>query len=105
MIYISLWAIIAEKTCDTSTVIIWGILMKIIKQGHDEDRMQMVCNSCEAVLEITSDDLAREPSLDSNWGIYHYKCPCCGTEKYLEKYEMARGGVRVVCMKLVDETR
>ena len=41
--------------------------MKIIKQGHDEERMQVAYSRGEAVLEITSDDLAHELLLDSIW--------------------------------------
>ncbi len=65
--------------------------MKIIKQGHDEDRMQVVCQSCEAVLEISSADIRHEKSLDSVWGMYFYECPCCNATRYLKRYEMTRG--------------
>ena len=65
--------------------------MKIIKQGHDENRMRVVCQNCEAVLEITSADICHEPSLDSVFGRYFCKCPCCNSTKHLERCEMTRG--------------
>ena len=49
--------------------------MKIIKKGHDENRMQVVCKNCEAVLEITSADVIHEPTPDSAFGRHFYKCP------------------------------
>ena len=65
--------------------------MKVIKQGHDEDRMQVVCQNCEAVLEITSADIHHEPSPTSVWGKYFYKCPCCNATRHMERCEMTRG--------------
>ena len=65
--------------------------MKIIKQGHDEDRMRVERQNCEAVLEITSEDIHHEPSPDSAFGRYFYKCPCCNATRYLKRYEMTRG--------------
>jgi len=65
--------------------------MKIIKQGHDENRMQAVCQNCEAILEITAADIHHEETLESTWGRYFYECPCCGATRYLKPYEMTRG--------------
>ena len=65
--------------------------MKIIKQGHKDDRMEVVCANCEAVLEITSADVFHERSSDSVWGKYFIKCPCCETKKQLERCDMTFG--------------
>lgn len=65
--------------------------MKIIKQGHEEDRMQVICPKCEAVLEITSDDIYHESTSETIWGIDYYTCPCCNSKRVLEKHEMTIG--------------
>ena len=51
--------------------------MKVIQKGHFEDKMRVVCTACEAVLEITSQDLTPFGSQLSGWPDYYYTCPCC----------------------------
>ena len=49
--------------------------MKVIKKGHFEDRMRVICPHCEAVLEITSQDVKCVQTASRKlWG---YLCPCC----------------------------
>ena len=54
--------------------------MKVIQEGHFEDKMRVVCTGCEAVLEITSQDLNSIRSQLSIWPDYYYTCPCCNKQ-------------------------
>jgi len=80
------------------------MLMKVIKQGRDEDRMQVTCNRCEAVLEITSADLGHEEA-EYMPGTYFYNCPCCCAKHYLKMHEMTRKMREGVCKKLESEEK
>lgn len=54
--------------------------MKVIQEGHFEDKMRVVCSACEAILEITSQDITPIRSQLSIWPDYYYTCPCCNKE-------------------------
>ena len=61
--------------------------MKVIKEGHFENKMTVRCNGCEAELEITSDDLTRfTKSQDC-----YYECPCCGLGHWVERNNLPIG--------------
>ena len=51
--------------------------MKLIQAGHSEDKMRIVCTNCEAVFEITSEDVSLVKTAFSIWPDYSYSCPCC----------------------------
>ena len=55
--------------------------MRIIKKGI-RSTMQVVCEKCEAELEINAGDLKKEPDDNSGLGAYYYTCPCCNSTQY-----------------------
>lgn len=59
--------------------------MKVIKEGHWEDKMQVRCPACEAILEITSEDIHWEKSSESIWGIHFYNCGYCNKKNYIRE--------------------
>ena len=58
--------------------------MKVIQEGHFEDKMRVVCTGCEAVLEITSQDITPIITQLSIWPYYYYTCPCCNKQTSLK---------------------
>ena len=68
--------------------------MKIIRQGHFEDKMQVVCTNCEAILEITSEDLSPTKSAFSIWPNYSYTCPCCKKTHTVEELTSFTVGIQ-----------
>ncbi len=69
--------------------------MKIIEEGHLDDRMQIRCPACEAKLEITSEDIIWEKSLESIWGIHYYICGYCENKNYVHETSELTRGVRL----------
>lgn len=65
--------------------------MKIIKKGHNEDRMHVRCKRCEAELEISSGDVKKRPTYKSVWGELFITCPCCNTDIVIEEHELTYG--------------
>ena len=66
--------------------------MKIIREGHLKDKMQVRCPACEAILEITSKDINWEKSSESVWGIHSYNCGFCNHKNYIrDTSELTRG--------------
>lgn len=54
--------------------------MKVIKEGKEiKGTMRVICETCEAELEIQAEDLE---SFDLT--TYYYKCPCCRRTNYLD---------------------
>lgn len=63
--------------------------MKIIKEGNISPKVKEVtCECCEAVLEISAEDL-KLYSLDK--GKYRYICPCCLTANNITKSDLPKG--------------
>ena len=56
--------------------------MKVIKEGK-KSTMRVVCENCDAELEINAKDLKKEPDDDEGYGSYYYTCPCCHSIQYL----------------------
>ena len=61
--------------------------MKVIKEGKKIVGvvMRVICQKCEAELEIEARDLKKEPCdrpIDPS--VFSYKCPCCHRTQYID---------------------
>ena len=75
--------------------------MKVIQEGHFEDKMRVVCNNCEAILEITSQDISTLGSSLSVWPDYYYTCPCCKKTSVAKELTSFTIGIR----RAIEEAR
>ncbi len=63
--------------------------MKVIKEGKKiEGIMRVICQTCEAELEITAGDLKKEIG-DRREISYSYKCPCCRRRNHLDYHDLS----------------
>ena len=65
--------------------------MKLIQEGHFEDKMRVVCTSCEAIFEITSKDVTATKTSLSVWSSYSFNCPCCKHKFLKDRSELTLG--------------
>lgn len=78
--------------------------MKIIKEGHFEDKMHVKCPNCEAELEISSEDIKKVRTERTVWGRLLYTCAYCESENYLDDDVKLTIGVRRACYQKPFET-
>lgn len=73
--------------------------MKIIKEGYLGDAMQVTCNTCKAVLEVSSSDLTAQKKLFDSGRVRQwaeYRCPCCDSPNTLEWNEITVGVINAL---------
>ena len=79
--------------------------MKLIQAGHFEDKMRIVCQNCEAVFEITSEDIRPVKTVFSIWPDYSYTCPCCKKDHQVNDITHFTTGIQRALYTARSETK